>query len=237
MWSDERQKYELRQHVCTPQLSTSAVASLTSSIAEHVTLLQHVHSFVDRRCHFSSTSGHCMQAFGHSLRAYLHSHDREVWRFESDVYAATSERLTTVLALTNHMQPHVQYVRMLHSVIQQFVSQSAAASTTAEEGSRLLSILYAQYEARSLLTDDISSALSLCLLLESLTPYIEQLDEVHTITTQQQHSTLGVYCNSTHLSALLCRALGCVVDGHRWTQWKRQERAAWPPRLTHSARA
>ena len=178
VWSGERQQYELRQRVCTPQVSTSAVESLSSAIAEHVSLLQHIHTFVDRHCHFSSTTSHCLQAFGHSLRAYLHTHDREVWHFENDMYAAASKRLLTVLALRNHMQPHKQYVRTLYHVIQHFVSHSTATCSIAEQSSRLLSMLYTEYEARSLLTDSTLSALSLCLLLDTLFPYVELLDEV-----------------------------------------------------------
>ena len=192
VWDSERQQYELKQLVCTPHLSPSAVESLTRSTAHHASLLSHIHTFVSRHCHYSSTINHCLQAFGHSLHAYLHTHDSQVWQFENDVHAAADERLSSVLSLSAHMAPHTQYVRMLHHVIQQFVTQPAGVSSVVEESSRLLSILYAEYEAQSLLTDTTLAALSLCLLLDTLVPYVELLDEVRTYhhTTCMGHSTL-----------------------------------------------
>ena len=217
VWNGQRQQYELGQLVCTPQLSTSAVQSATAVMAEHVNLLQHVHSFVARHCPSSSTADRCLQAFGHSLHAYLHTHDGEVWRFEKDGYAANSGPLRTLLSLRNHMQPHVQYVRMLYRVTQQFVSQSSAASSTADGGSRLLSVLYAEYEAHSLLTDTTLSALSLCLLLDTLTPYIELLDEVRTVITH----AVAQPCTTTRLyRSYLHSCMLSVVDDHRSSRRK-----------------
>ena len=213
VWSVELQRYEPRQRVCTPQLSASAVDSLAVSVAEHASLLQHIYSFVDRHCHFSSTASHCLQAFGHSLRAYLHSHDSDVWQYENGTHAAAGERLASGLSLSNYMQPHAQCVRMLYHVIQQFVSVPTAASSQAEESSRLLSVLYADYAARSLLTDSTLSALSLCLLLDTLVPYIELLDEVR--TSFHAHSISNVHAPAVCLSRFEVSSIVCSGSPQR----------------------
>ena len=120
-----------------------------------------------------NTTARCYQRLGDSLLQYLTRYQTWLATIQDEL----SSTRASLLTLTCRFSPYRQQMDCISSLLNSLTKGSRLSSTLVDTA-QLLTVLYEAYATQSRLSDDSTTALLLCLLLDTLEPFLDTLDQV-----------------------------------------------------------